>query len=198
MTRETLCGPPCGASFGGENAAGEIELPLTVATRRHIGSFFAMSLDAPQELLIDGKPFKVGIVAARFNNRLTDALLDQVSAQLRKAGVKKKNLQIVRVPGSNELPIAVQLLASRQKPDALIALGVLIRGDTIHYELIADATTQALQRVALDARIPVINGVVVAENLKQAEARCLGKINRGGEFASSALEMAALKRTFSK
>jgi 6,7-dimethyl-8-ribityllumazine synthase len=177
---------------------GEIELPLAIATRRHIGSFFAMSLDAPQELLIDGSPFKVGIVAARFNARLTDALLEQVSAQLRKAGVKKKNLHIARVPGSNELPITAQLLANRLKLDVIVTLGVLIRGDTIHYELIADATTKALQRVALDARVPVINGVVVAENLKQAEARCLGKINRGGEFASSALEMAALKRQFSK
>jgi 6,7-dimethyl-8-ribityllumazine synthase len=169
-----------------------------VATRRHIGSFIAMSLDAPQELLIDGSPFKVGIVAARFNARLTDALLEQVTAQLRKAGVKKKNLLVARVPGSNELPVAAQLLASRLKLDVIVTLGVLIRGDTIHYELIADAATKALQRVALDARVPVINGVVVAENLKQAEARCLGKINRGGEFASSALEMAALKRQFSK
>jgi 6,7-dimethyl-8-ribityllumazine synthase len=177
---------------------GEIELPLAIATRRHIGSFIAMSLDAPQELLIDGSPFKVGIVAARFNARLTDALLEQVTAQLRKAGVKKKNLLVARVPGSNELPIAAQLLANRLKLDVIVTLGVLIRGDTIHYELIADATTKALQRVALDARVPVINGVVVAENLKQAEARCLGKINRGGEFASSALEMAALKRQFSK
>jgi 6,7-dimethyl-8-ribityllumazine synthase len=176
----------------------EIRLPRIVATRRHIGSFLTMSLDAPQELLIDGTPFTVGIVAARFNARLTDALLDQVCAQLRKAGVRKKNLHVLRVPGSNELPVAAQLLASRRKPHVIVALGVLIRGDTIHYELIADATTQALQRVALDARIPVINGVVVAENLKQAEARCLGKINRGGEFAGSALEMAALKRTLSK
>jgi 6,7-dimethyl-8-ribityllumazine synthase len=177
---------------------GEIELLRPVATRRHIGSFHTMSLDAPQELLIDGTPFKVGIVAARFNARLTDALLNQVAEALRKAGVKKKNLSILRVPGSNELPIAAQLLAQKRRPDVIVALGVLIRGDTIHYELIADATTQALQRVALDARIPVINGVVVAENLKQAEARCLGKINRGGEFAGSALEMAALKHTFSQ
>jgi 6,7-dimethyl-8-ribityllumazine synthase len=157
-----------------------------------------MSLDAPQELLIDGTPFKVGIVAARFNARLTDALVAQVSDALRKAGVKKKNLTLLRVPGSNELPFAAQLLAKNARPDVIVALGVLIRGDTIHYELIADATTQALQRVSLDARLPLINGVVVAENLKQAEARCLGKINRGGEFAGSALEMAALKKIFSK
>ena len=177
---------------------GEIELPRVVATRRHIGSFFAMSLDAPQQLSIDGSPFAVGIAAARFNARLTDALLAQVEARLLAAGVKKKNLHVVRVPGSNELPSAVQLLVARRKLDVVIALGVLIRGGTIHYELIAESATSGLQRVALDAKTPVINGVVVAENLKQAEERCLGKINRGGEFAHSALEMAALKRSLSK
>ncbi len=157
-----------------------------------------MSLDAPQQMSIDGSTFSVGIVAARFNERLTDALLEQVVAQLRESGVKKKNLHIVRVPGSNELPVAAQLLATRRKLDVVLALGVLIRGGTIHYELIAESATSGLQRVALDAKVPVINGVVVAENLKQAEERCLGKINRGGEFASSALEMAALKRSLSK
>ncbi len=157
-----------------------------------------MSLDVPAQLSIDGAAFKVGVAAARFNTRLTDALLAQVTEQLRAAGVKAKHLHIVRVPGSNELPIAAQLLARRHRLDVIVALGVLIRGDTIHYELIADAATKALQRVALDARVPVINGVVVAENKKQAEARCLGKINRGGEFASSALEMAALKKSLSQ
>jgi 6,7-dimethyl-8-ribityllumazine synthase len=79
-----------------------------------------------------------------------------------------------------------------------VALGVIIRGDTIHYELIAEAVTHALQRVALEARRAVINGVVVAENEAQAEARCLGDINRGGEFARAALAMATLRRKLSR
>ena len=182
----------------GVSDGAEIELPRLVAGSRHIGSIHHMSLDVPAQLSIDGAAFKIGVAAARFNSRLTDALLEQVPEQLRAAGVKKKNLHVVRVPGSNELPIAAQLLARRHRLDVVVALGVLIRGDTIHYELIADATTQALQRVALDAGVPVINGVVVAENKKQAEERCLGKINRGGEFASSALEMAALKKSLSQ
>jgi 6,7-dimethyl-8-ribityllumazine synthase len=156
-----------------------------------------MSLDAPADLSLDGRDCTVAIAAARFNARLTDALLEGVVSALRAAGVKKKRLHVVRVPGSNELPTAAQLLAVRRKPDVVIALGVLIRGDTIHYQLIAGAATHALQRVALDARIPVINGIVVAENRTQAEARCLGKINRGGEFAAAALAMAALKRDLS-
>jgi 6,7-dimethyl-8-ribityllumazine synthase len=156
-----------------------------------------MSLHAPSALKIDGAPFKVGVVAARFNAKLVDALLEQVCTHLRKAGVKEKKLRVIRVPGSNELPSAAQLLAGDGEFDVIVALGVLIRGDTIHYELIADAATKALQRVALGTRTPVINGVVVAENQKQAEERCLGKINRGAEFARGALEMAALKRSLS-
>jgi 6,7-dimethyl-8-ribityllumazine synthase len=84
------------------------------------------------------------------------------------------------------------------RPDVLLALGVIIRGGTLHYELIATASAQALQRVALDARIAVINGVVVAENEAQARARCLGKADRGAEFARAALEMAALRRRLRK
>ncbi len=157
-----------------------------------------MSLAVPSVVSISGAPFRVGIAAARFNERLVDALLAQVTDCLKASGVKASRLDVVRVPGSNELPVAVQLLAARARYDVLIALGLLIRGDTIHYELIADATTHALQRVALDLRTPVINGVVVAENQAHAEARCRGKIDRGAEFEQSAWEMAALKRRLSK
>lgn len=157
-----------------------------------------VSLLAPQARALSGAPYRIGVAAARYNERLVEALLEQVLAGLRKAGVRQRNIRVVRVPGSNELPSAVQLLAPRARPDVLIALGVIIRGDTIHYELIAEAATQALQRVALDARVPVINGVIVAENPRQAAARCLGRINRGAEFAAAALEMARLRRTLAR
>jgi 6,7-dimethyl-8-ribityllumazine synthase len=153
-----------------------------------------MSLDAPNHLPIDGSHFAVGIVAARYNVELVDALLEQVIAQLVAAGVHDTAIQVERVPGSNELPVAAQLLAEEYELDVVIALGLLIRGDTIHYQLIADAATQGLQSVALSTRTPVINGVVVVETMAQAEARCRGEINRGAEFARAALEMAALKR----
>jgi 6,7-dimethyl-8-ribityllumazine synthase len=157
-----------------------------------------MSLAVPSKHAVDGATFSVAIVAARYNERLVDALLSQVIQRLRTAGVKERRIAVARVPGSNELPIAAQLLAARRKPDVVVALGVLIRGDTIHYELIAEASAQALQRVALDARVPVINGIVVSETKAQAEARCLGGINRGSEFAAAALEMAALKKNLSR
>lgn len=157
-----------------------------------------MSLAAPGSLSIDGKPFTVGIVAARYNPELVGALVEQVSAQLAAVGVKNKSLVVERVPGSNELPVAARLLLKKRRFDVVVALGVLIRGDTIHYELIAEAVTHALQTVALDAGVPVINGVVVAENQAQAEARCRGPVNRGAEFAQAALEMAQLKKRLSR
>ncbi len=157
-----------------------------------------MSLAAPQHLSINGAAFSIGIVAARYNPELVDALVKQVHAHLKKAGVKEKKITLVRVPGSNELPSAAQLLLKNRKLDAVIALGVIIRGDTIHYQLVAEASQQGLQRVSIDTRTPVIVGVVVAENQQQADARCRGKINRGAEFARAALEMAALKAKFSR
>lgn len=156
-----------------------------------------MSQDQPIAAAVSGAPFRVGIAAARYNERLVGALLAQVLAGLRGAKVKERNLAVVRVPGSNELPAALQQLADRYRFDVLIALGVIIRGETLHYELIAQASAQALQQVALAARLAVINGIVVAENEAQAEERCLGAVNRGAEFAAAALEMAALRRRLS-
>ena len=151
-----------------------------------------MSLAAPPSPAPSGHAFTLGVVAACYNEALVDALLARVLAGLKAAGVKARKLMVVRVPGSTELPVAAQWLAQRRKTDAVIALGVLIRGDTIHYELIATATTEALQRVALKTGVPVINGVIVAETAAQAKARCAGKIDRGAEFAAAALTMAAV------
>ena len=80
----------------------------------------------------------------------------------------------------------------------MIGLGVLIGGDTNHHELVGQSVSHAFQRVAIDSGIPVINGVVVVDSLAQAKARCVGKINRGAEFAAAALEMATLRRRFSQ
>ena len=153
-----------------------------------------MGLSAPSPRPINGAAFSVGIVAARFNGELVDALLDRVTVALQAAGVKAEKITVVRVPGSHEVPWAVQALAARGRRDCVIGLGVLIGGDTSHHELVGRSVSQALQRVALDTRVPVINGVIVADTRAQAEARCRGKIDRGAEFAAAALEMAALRR----
>ena len=156
-----------------------------------------MSLASPTAQAISGAAFRVGFVAARFNESLVDALLARAQVALGLAGVKAKNVLVVRVPGSHEVPWAAQQLAARGKRDVVIALGVLIGGDTNHHEMVGQSVSHALQRVALKTGVPIINGVIVADTLAQARARCAGPINRGTEFAHAALAMAALKQEFS-
>lgn len=153
-----------------------------------------MSLSSPEPIAIKGARLSFGIVAARYNAGLVEALLRSVAAGLQDAGVKEKRIEVIRVPGSHEVPIAAQWLARKNKCDCVIALGVLIGGDTKHHEMVGQSVSHALQQVSLATNTPVINGVVVADTLKQAQARCLGPINRGAEFARAALEMAALNR----
>ncbi len=153
-----------------------------------------MSTDAPRLAPVSGRPLRIGLVAARYNQPLVDALLERTVAALRSAGVRSANLPLLRVPGSGELPVAVGGLIARHRPHAVIALGVIVKGDTIHYAVLAESVAHALQRAALDAGTPVVNGVVTAGTAAQAAARARGRLDRGAEFARAALAMAALKR----
>jgi 6,7-dimethyl-8-ribityllumazine synthase len=157
----------------------------------------AMSLDAPAPRPIDGASVRLGIAAARFNETLVDALLMRVMAGLRAGGVPDAAVTLVRVPGSHEVPWAAKALATGGPCDCVIGLGVLIAGDTSHHEMVGQSVSQALQQVALETGVPVINGVLVVNSAAQAQERCAGAINRGAEFAVAALAMAALKRRFS-
>src|SRR5437868_3880029 len=145
-----------------------------------------MSLDAPQAAVTDGSGFRIGIAAARFNGELVDGLLMRVADSLRGAGVKEANLTVIRVPGSHEVPWAAQTLATGSQCDCVVGLGVLIAGDTSHHEMVGASVSQALQKVALETRVPAINGVIVVNSLEQARERCVGRINRGAEFAAAA------------
>lgn len=153
-----------------------------------------MSLHAPRLQAVRGAAFAVGIVAARFNEDLVDALLARVQAGLHAAGVKPARITLVRVPGSHEVPWAVQVLARRGRRDVVVALGVLIGGDTNHHEMVGQSVSGALQGIAVATGVPVINGVIVTDTRAQATARCRGRIDRGAEFAAAALAMADLKR----
>jgi len=153
-----------------------------------------MSGDSPAPERIDTSGLRIAIAAARFNAPFVDALLGAVRRELAAAGVRDRNVAVARVPGSHELPVAARLLIEAGRPDAVVALGVIIRGGTIHYELIASAASHGLQQVAVATRVPVVNGIIAAENRAQARARCLGRIDRGAEFARAAVSMAALRR----
>jgi 6,7-dimethyl-8-ribityllumazine synthase len=152
-----------------------------------------MSSSRPGQRRIKGAGFRIGIAAARFNEVLVEGLLGRVRQELAESGMRHAAVTVVRVPGSHEVPWAVQALARGGRRDAVIGLGVLIAGDTNHHELVGASVSQAFQAIALATGVPVINGVIVANSVAQAKARCTGKINRGTEFASAALEMATLK-----
>jgi 6,7-dimethyl-8-ribityllumazine synthase len=157
-----------------------------------------MSLSAPSSQAIDATGFRFGIAAARFNESLVNGMLERVMAALTATGVRPKDISLVRVPGSHEVPWAAQQLAAGGRLDCVMALGVLIAGDTNHHEMVGASVSHALQHVAIETGVPVINGVIVVNSAAQARARCLGRINRGAEFAAAAVEMAALRRRFSR
>lgn len=131
------------------------------------------------------------IVAAQFNRQLTQALVRGAAATLRQAGVRPEAIKVEWVAGAFELPVmAARAVKAHPRPDAVIALGVLIRGQTVQYEVIANAVAQGLTRVAVASAIPVTFGVIVAETAAQAKARAGGKQgNRGSEAAEAALSV---------
>lgn len=142
-----------------------------------------------------GKGLTIGIVVSRFNELITKSMLEGALNELRRAGVEEANLHVVWVPGAYEIPVAAQSLIDGKKPDALVALGCIIRGETTHYEHIAQSVSDHLQRIAVQNRVPVGFGVLTVENLEQAIARAGGKSgNKGRDAARSALEMACLLR----
>jgi 6,7-dimethyl-8-ribityllumazine synthase len=153
-----------------------------------------MSTFKPEYDPVDGSPFSFGIVCSRFNPEAVDALLDNTVRTLKESGVKEENIQVMRVPGSNEVPWGIQVFASTGAFDCCIGLGVLLRGGTVHFEVVAQSATDGLQMIALNERMPVINGIVVADTIEQALERTRGEIDRGREFGEAALEMAKLKQ----
>jgi 6,7-dimethyl-8-ribityllumazine synthase len=137
--------------------------------------------------LLDGKKFSIGIVQARFNEVITDALFAACHAELLELGVQEKHITHVKVPGALEVPVALQAMAERDDFDALIALGCIIRGETYHFELVANESGAAVTRLALDYQLPIANAILTTENVEQAVAR---QEEKGRDAARVAIEMA--------
>ncbi len=137
--------------------------------------------------LLDGRKLSIGIVQARFNESITNALYEACQAELVALGVPAKNIRRVTVPGALEVPIALQAMAELDEFDALIALGCIIRGETYHFELVANESGAGVSRVALDNHTPIANAILTTENLEQAVAR---QTEKGRDAARVAVEMA--------
>ena len=139
--------------------------------------------------LLNGKNLKVGIVLARFNAAITDALAQACKAELLALGVAEKDIEHVTVPGALEVPVALQALAEKAGYDALVAIGCIIRGETYHFELVANESGAGVTRVSLDYQLPIANAILTTEDMTQAIAR---QEEKGRDAARVAVEMANL------
>jgi 6,7-dimethyl-8-ribityllumazine synthase len=138
---------------------------------------------------LEGEGLRIGIVRARFNDRITKGLEAACRDELLSMGVVSKHISTVTVPGALEIPLALQALADNEEHDALIALGCIVRGETYHFELVANESGAGITRVGLDHKLPIANAVLTVENMAQAEARVDEK---GRDAARVAVELANL------
>ena len=140
--------------------------------------------ESPEELL-NGEGMRIGIVVARFNSQITDAMFNACVGRLEELNVEVQTETTVETPGSFELPLAARLLIEQRGVDAVIALGAVIRGETAHFEHVAGAASQGLLRVADDTRKPVVFGVLTTDTVEQAKER----IAHSAGYADAAVEM---------
>lgn len=160
------------------------------AVRRVLPSF------APPERSgsLDARALKLGIVCSRWNPTVTDAMLAAALGTLERHGARPEKCVIVRVPGAFELAAAARALLERQKADAVIALAAIVRGETSHHEVLANAVASALAALSASTGVPVGFGVLTCDTMDQARARA----SKGAEAAEAAIEMANLRRDLAR
>lgn len=140
---------------------------------------------------LEGSGLRVGIVMSRFNQEIGEGLLSSCTAALLKHGVSASDMLIVTVPGALEAPIVLQKMANSGRFDALVALGAVVRGETYHFEVVANESASGITSVTLDTGVPIANGILTTDDEDQALARISQK---GTECALAAIEMANLLR----
>jgi 6,7-dimethyl-8-ribityllumazine synthase len=138
---------------------------------------------------VSGLGVRIGIVMSRFNEDVSEGLLDACRDELVECGVRAEDMMLVTVPGALEIPLALQKLAKTGNFDALIALGAVIRGETYHFEIVANESSRGLMQVQLETGVPIVNAILTTEDEDQAYARMTEK---GADAARVALEMANL------
>lgn len=141
----------------------------------------------------DGRGLHIGIVVSRFNEHITERMLNAALRELHGLGVPDGNVTVVRVPGAFELPLAAKRLAESQRTDAVLCLGAVIQGETAHFEHVSVAARDGILRASLETGKPVIFGVLTTCNAAQA----MDRVELGTEYARSAVEMGILMRSLS-
>jgi 6,7-dimethyl-8-ribityllumazine synthase len=141
---------------------------------------------------LDGSALRIGVVQARFNPAITQALASACLSELHALHVQPSHIQHITVPGALEVPVALATMATSGQFDALIALGCIIRGETYHFELVANESGAAITRLTLDHHLPIANAILTTENEAQAVAR---QTDKGRDAARVAVEMALLMKT---
>ena len=143
----------------------------------------------------DARELRFAVIASRFNEAIVRRLADAAADVLEKRGARPADVERFWVPGAFELPLAARWAAESRRFDAVLAFGAVIRGETEHFRLVADASSNGLLRVSLDSGVPVMNGVLAVHDAAQADARSGGALgNRGAEVALAGIQMARLRR----
>jgi 6,7-dimethyl-8-ribityllumazine synthase len=138
---------------------------------------------------LNGEGLRIGIVMSRFNIDISEGLLGSCVAELAKLGVQQADVTLITVPGALEVPLVLEKMALSDRYDALIALGAVVRGDTYHFEIVANESCNGITQVQLDSGIPIANGILTTDTEEQALARMAVK---GADCAMVAVEMANL------
>jgi 6,7-dimethyl-8-ribityllumazine synthase len=139
---------------------------------------------------IIGNEARIAIVLSKYNTQIVDRLVDGCLSTLRAAGIKDESITLVKVPGAFEIPVVVHKLAEKGKYQAIITLGAIIRGETPHFEFIADSCSQGISRIAAEFSLPIAFGVLTVDTIQQAMDRSGDEeSNKGSEAAKTALEM---------
>ena len=142
---------------------------------------------------LDGTSLRVGVVRSRWNEDITESLLEAVRRTLKECQVADDNVVEVEVPGAFELPLAARLMIETQRVDAVVCLGCLIKGETSHFDLIADKASAALMQLQMSTQTPIVFGILTCTTMEQAKARSTGANNHGIEWAKTAVEMGTVK-----
>ncbi len=157
-----------------------------------------MSSFHPHEIAVrkgsgPARGLRIAIVVSRFNNLITDKLLEGALEELGRSGADKDHVEVIEVPGAWEMPVVLATLARRGATDAIVCLGCVVRGDTAHFDFVAGENARGITDVARESGIPIANGVLTTNTMEQALDRAGGSMgNKGAEAAAAAVEMAHL------